>query len=53
MVTITKKPPKLYRNLKFGQIIILYMNLRLSIFRGATSRGLEHNAPQTCDSEVY
>ena len=30
------------RNLKFGQMISLYMNLRPSIFGDATSRGLEH-----------
>ena len=33
------------RNLKFGQIISLYMNLRPSNFGGATSRGLGHMHP--------
>ena len=34
------------RNLKFGQIISLYMNLRPSNFGGATSRGLGHMHPK-------
>ena len=34
------------RNLKFGQTISLYMNLRLSNFGGATSRGLGHMHPK-------
>ena len=33
------------RNLKFGQMISLYMNLRASNFGGAMSRGLEHMHP--------
>ena len=34
------------RNLKFGQMISLYMNLRPSNFGVATSRGLEHMHPK-------
>ena len=34
------------RNLKFGQIISLYMNLRPSDFGGATSRGFGHMHPK-------
>ena len=33
------------RNLKFGQIINLYMNLCTCNFGGATSRGLGHRPP--------
>ena len=34
------------RNLKFGQMISLYMNLRPSNFGGTTSRGLEQMRPK-------
>ena len=34
------------RNLKFGQMISLYMNLRLSNFGGATSHGLGQMHPK-------
>ena len=34
------------RNLKFGQIISQYMNLRPCIFGGATSRGFGHMHPK-------
>ena len=34
------------RNLKFGQMISLYINLGSSNFAGATSRGLGHMHPK-------
>ena len=34
------------RNLKFGQMISLFMNLRPSNFGGAMSRGLGHMHPK-------
>ena len=45
VVTDTRKPPKA-RNLEFGQIISLYMNLCPCNFGGATSRGLGHMQPK-------
>ena len=46
MGTKTPKPPTKARNLKFGQIISLYMNLRPCNFGDATSRGLGHMHPK-------
>ena len=45
MVTSTPKTTKA-RNLKFGQIISLYINLRPCNFGVATSRGLGHMHPK-------
>ena len=40
------------RNLKFGQIISLYMNLSTCNFGGATSRGLGHMQPKLVTAKL-